>query len=54
MSVNDKIHDNIKPAVYEAEKFIQESNGLFTNEDMPAFIAGYLACIVRTSKEQEQ
>jgi len=39
-------------AIKEANEFIEKSKGLYTNEDMPAFIAGYLQACLR--KEQEK
>lgn len=37
-------------AIKEGFEFVEKSNGLYTNDDMPAFIAGYMAARIR--KEQ--
>lgn len=51
-ALTEKYEPYSREAISEAIKFIEKSNGLYTNEDMPAFIAGYLqACL---SKEQEK
>jgi hypothetical protein len=39
-------------AIKEANEFIEKSKGLYTSEDMPAFIAGYLQAILRKAQEK--
>lgn len=39
-------------AIKEANEFIEKSKGLYTSEDIPAFIAGYLQAILRKAQEK--
>lgn len=48
------VQDNMKQAVSEALEFVEQSRGLFTKADIPAFIAGYLACVVTKNHQEEQ
>ena len=48
----EKYEQYSKEAIQEAYEFIETSNGLYTNEDMPAFIAGYLQACLRKVAEK--
>lgn len=50
--MKDYIQEAMPQAIQEGLTFVEKSNGLFTNEDMPAFIAGFLAHVVITHKEK--
>jgi len=39
-------------AIKEGFEFVEKSNGLYTNDDMPAFIAGYMAACIRKAQEK--
>lgn len=34
-------------AIREAHKFVEKSNGLYSTDDIPAFIAGYLQALAK-------
>jgi hypothetical protein len=50
--MSNVVKDAMPRAIQEGFKFVEDSNGLFTNKDMPAFIAGFLACVVVNHKEK--
>lgn len=49
---NNKFIEYSAEAIKEAKEFIEKSNGLYTNEDMPAFMAGYLQACLRKASEK--
>lgn len=47
------VREAMPRAISEGNKFISDSQGLFKNDDLPAFIAGFLAHVVIQYKEEQ-
>lgn len=52
MDINKLLKEQTPFAISEARKFVEHSNGLFKDEDIPAFMAGFLAHAVIVKKEE--
>lgn len=51
MNINEVLKEQTPFAMSEAKKFVANSMGLFSEEDIPAFMAGFLAHVVIVNKE---
>lgn len=52
MNISEVLKEQTPFAISEAKKFVENSNGLFKDSDIPAFMAGFLAHVVIAEKRK--